>query len=104
MPPYSTSSKISSKGQITLPMEVRKSLGVGAGDRVQFIFDGERTVVRPVRDEENPFLRFVGTAPSFSTVEDSVAWVRDMRDDEYEAEQTKKRLAVARAAKRNKAA
>jgi AbrB family looped-hinge helix DNA binding protein len=98
MPPYSASSKISSKGQITLPMEVRKSLGVGAGDRVQFIFDGERTVVRPVRDEKNPFLRFVGTArtpPGF----DSVAWVRDMRDDDYEAEETRKRREAERLAK-----
>jgi AbrB family looped-hinge helix DNA binding protein len=104
MPPYSASSKISSKGQITLPKEVRDSLGVGVGDRVQFLFDGQRTVVKPVRDEENPFLAFVGTAPSFSTVEESVAWVRDMRDDEYEAEETRKRLAASKETKQDKAA
>lgn len=97
MPPYSATSKISSKGQITLPKEVRDSLGVGIGDRVEFVFDGERTVVRPVRDEVNRFLKFVGTArtpPGF----DSVAWVRDMRDDEYEAEETRKRREAKRLA------
>jgi len=95
MPPYSATSKISSKGQITLPREVRDSLGVGVGDRVEFVFDGERTVVKPVRDEVNPFLKFVGiakTPPGF----DGVAWVRDMRDDEYEAEETRKRREAKR--------
>jgi AbrB family looped-hinge helix DNA binding protein len=31
------SAKITSKNQITLPANVRKSLGVGTGDRVDFI-------------------------------------------------------------------
>ena len=84
-------SKISSKGQITLPIEVRKRLGVKEGESVKFVADEDgRTVVLPVR-EEDVFAQFLGVAnaaPGF----DSVAWVRDMRDDEYEAEETRKRL------------
>jgi len=85
-------SKISSKGQITLPIEVRTRLGVKEGDSVKFVVDKDGyTVVLPVREQEDVFAQFVGVAkapPGF----DSVAWVRDMRDDEYEAEETRKRL------------
>ena len=30
-------STLTSKGQITIPVQVRNSLGVGAGDRVEFV-------------------------------------------------------------------
>lgn len=32
-----TAATVTSKGQITIPAEVRRSLGVGAGDRVEFV-------------------------------------------------------------------
>lgn len=34
--------KITSKGQITIPIEIRKKLGVRDGDKVLFIEDGNR--------------------------------------------------------------
>ena len=41
-----------SKGQITLPKEVRDALGVSAGDRVEFVADekGSYKVVAATRD------------------------------------------------------
>jgi AbrB family looped-hinge helix DNA binding protein len=84
-------SKISGKGQITLPVEIRKRLGVKEGESVKFVADKDgRTVVLPVREEGDVFAQFVGVAPLPPEYEDSVAWVRDMRDDEYEAEETRK--------------
>jgi len=43
---------ITSKGQITLPKEVREALGVGTGDRVEFVAepDGVYKVVAATRD------------------------------------------------------
>ena len=41
--------KITSKGQITLPRDVRHALGVKPGDRVIFERDGDDVRVRPVR-------------------------------------------------------
>jgi AbrB family looped-hinge helix DNA binding protein len=79
MPPSST---ISSKGQITVPIEVRHRLGLREGDRVEFLFEGGRTVLRPVRGEENPFAAFVGVLPAFKTREEINAWLRDLRDDD----------------------
>ena len=41
--------KLTSKGQITVPREVRRLLGVRAGDRLLFESDGKAVRVRPVR-------------------------------------------------------
>lgn len=35
------SATVTSKGQITLPKEVREALGVGTGDRVEFVETGK---------------------------------------------------------------
>jgi AbrB family looped-hinge helix DNA binding protein len=37
--------KITSRGQITIPIDIRKKLGVKEGDKVVFIEDGGRIVV-----------------------------------------------------------
>jgi len=81
-------STISSKGQVTVPIEVRNRLGLKQGDRVEFVFEDGRTVLRPVRNEENPFTAYIGAFPAFSSLEEINAWVRDMRGDweEYPAE------------------
>ncbi len=76
------SSTISSKGQITVPLEVRKRLGLRVGDRVEFVVDKDRTTIRPARAPENPFLKYVGALPAFSTIHEVNAWVRAMRDEE----------------------
>ena len=39
--------KITSKGQITIPKEVRDRLGLKPGDSLEFAFDGDRLDVRP---------------------------------------------------------
>ena len=41
--------KITSKGQVTVPHEIRRALGVGPGDRLQFEKEGSVVRVRPVR-------------------------------------------------------
>ncbi|RXH57419.1 AbrB/MazE/SpoVT family DNA-binding domain-containing protein [Granulicella sibirica] len=79
------SSTISSKGQITVPLEVRLRLGLRKGDRVEFVVDGDRTVIRPARLEVNPFDEFIGALPAFETREEVIEWVRSLRDDEPES-------------------
>jgi AbrB family looped-hinge helix DNA binding protein len=77
---FSSKSRISSKGQITLPMQVRERLGVGSGDQVEFFFDGERTVVKPVRPEGNPFEKWIGIAKDRVPADfDPIAWQREIR-------------------------
>ena len=42
---------LTSKGQITLPMAVRTALGLGAGNKVDFVRQGATFVLMPVRSD-----------------------------------------------------
>ena len=55
--------KITSKGQITLPKEVRKTLNVHAGNVVIFEKENDNVVIRPARTlkEFKGFLKGKGT-------------------------------------------
>ena len=39
------SSAVTTKGQVTIPAELREKLGIKPGDRVGFIEDGDRIVI-----------------------------------------------------------
>jgi AbrB family looped-hinge helix DNA binding protein len=57
--PQAVLAKVTSKGQVTIPVEVRKALGVKAGDRLRF--EAQEGGFRVVRDaEENPFEKWRG--------------------------------------------
>lgn len=58
-------STISSRGRITLPVEIRKQLGLKTGDRVEFVVDDERTSIRRAQAPENPFVKYIGALPVF---------------------------------------
>lgn len=77
-------STISSKGQITVPLEIRNRLGLKQGDRVEFVVENNRTSIRPARAPENPFVKYVGALPTLSGVHEVNAWVRTLRDEETE--------------------
>lgn len=47
--------KITSKGQITIPLQIRQALGVSTGDYLEFSNVGAGVFVAPKR-EKNPFL------------------------------------------------
>jgi AbrB family looped-hinge helix DNA binding protein len=80
------SSTISSKGQITVPQEIRKRLGLETGDRVEFVVEEGRYVIRPARSEPNPFEKYIGILGPFPGGEEGIkAWIDDMRSDkDYE--------------------
>jgi antitoxin PrlF len=79
-------STISSKGQVTVPQEIRKRLGLEPGDRVEFVEEADRTVIRPARADANPFEKYIGIADPFPGGEEGIkAWIDDMRSDkDYE--------------------
>lgn len=71
---------ITSKGQITVPREVRRALGVRSGDKLLFESDGKGIRVRPVRSE-SAFSRYRGIGnPEIPSGRRSIAkWLRGMR-------------------------
>lgn len=55
--------KITSKGQITVPVAIRRALGVGPGDVLSFEQDKSGVRVRPVRTK-SPFAKYRGIGNS----------------------------------------
>lgn len=74
--------KITSKGQITLPLEIRRLLGVQAGDKVLFESDRNGVRVRPVRTV-SPFESYRGIGnPGIGSGREAVTrWVRNLRGE-----------------------
>lgn len=72
--------RITSKGQITIPREVRRALGVRAGDRLLFESDGKGVRVRPVRNK-SAFSKYRGIGnPGIRSGRKSISrWLREMR-------------------------
>jgi len=72
--------RITSKGQITIPREVRRTLGVRAGDSLVFESDRRGVRVRPVRVEGRfGKYRGIGNPGIPSGKKGIVRWVRELR-------------------------
>ena len=77
------SSTISSKGQVTVPQEIRNRLGLSTGDRVEFVVEGERTVIRPSRSTVSPFDKYRAVLGTFPGGKQEIkAWVQELRSEE----------------------
>ena len=74
--------KITSKGQITIPREVRQALGVRPGDRLLFETDDHGVRVRPLRTER-PFAKYRGIGnPGIPSSKKAINdWLRKMRGE-----------------------
>lgn len=45
------SSAVTRKGQVTIPARIRRRLGIKEGDRVAFVDEGDRIVLRPAEND-----------------------------------------------------
>lgn len=71
---------LTSKGQITVPRDVRRALGLRAGDRLLFEGNDNGMQVRKVR-RESPFAKYegIGTVGLPSGRKAINRWLRDLR-------------------------
>ena len=76
------SSTLSSKGRLTVPLEIRRRLGLKEGDRVEFVVEEEQTIIRPARTPKNPFEKYAGVLPAFRSVQEVNTWVSSLRDED----------------------
>jgi AbrB family looped-hinge helix DNA binding protein len=72
--------KITSKGRITVPIAIRRALGVRAGDVLLFEKDKTGVKVRPVR-AKSPFAKYrgIGNRGIGSGKRAVIRWTRAMR-------------------------
>ena len=75
------SATLTSKGQITIPSEVRRHLGLRKGDRVEFdIVDGT-AILRSISPEHDPFAAYAGALGVFADEAAVAAWLSEQRDE-----------------------
>lgn len=78
--------RVMSKGQVTIPKNVRTALGIEAGDRVTFIVDG--TNVRIVNSAVYALMRLQeqmkeeAEKAGFQSEDDIAEWITDSRREE----------------------
>jgi len=74
--------KVTSKGQVTIPREIRRRLGVRAGDRLEFEEDGKGVRVRAVR-EQSAFEKYAGIGnPGIGKGRKAILkWMRELRGE-----------------------
>ena len=78
--------RVMSKGQVTIPKNVRKALGIDTGDRVTFIVEG--TNVRVVNSAVYALMKFQGQMKGeaekagFLSEEDVAEWITNSRREE----------------------
>jgi AbrB family looped-hinge helix DNA binding protein len=86
VPARALRAKVTSKGQITVPVQIRKSLGVKPGDHLRF--EQQEGGIRLVRDgEESVFEKWRGIGiPGIGPGREGVmAYMRELRGyDEYD--------------------
>jgi len=75
--------KLTSKGQITVPRDIRRKLGVRAGDKLEFEDNGHGIRVKAVRDE-SVFEKYAGIGnPGIGSGRKAIQkWLREMRGRE----------------------
>ena len=73
---------LNNKGQITVPLEVRKILGVRAGDKLMFENDETGIRVHPVRSQST-FSKYRGIGnPGIGPGRKGIArWLRELRGE-----------------------
>ena len=73
--------RVTSKGQVTIPAEIRRALRVGKGDMLVFEADSEGVRLRPVREEADVFAEYEGAwrEGEGETIEEINAWLRELR-------------------------
>lgn len=71
--------RVTEKGQVTIPKEIREQLGIQPGDEIDFEETEEGYVIRKEVDESR-FEKWRGVAETDATVEERMADLRGERE------------------------
>lgn len=74
-------SRVTSKGQVTVPVQIRRKLGLRRGDKIEFRESGSETVIRRAPDSKNPFDKYVGILKGKLKMS-AKEWMAELRDED----------------------
>jgi len=81
-------SRVTSKGQVTIPIDMRRQLGIKEGDKVVFFNEGNRIVIANAAMEAFADLQkaFIGEAKrvGLKNEDDVAAMVKEIRRERWE--------------------
>ena len=81
--PIIEGAKVMSKGQITLPKDIREKLGVGPGDRLVLVWDDGQVVMMNAAlfalKEVQAAMRGAAEEAGFESEDDLAGYISDMR-------------------------
>ncbi|NTW69329.1 MAG: AbrB/MazE/SpoVT family DNA-binding domain-containing protein [Chlorobiaceae bacterium] len=67
--------KITSKGQTTIPVSIRKAAKLQVGDTVTFEFKNDSVIIRKIKIPSDDYLKSISeTLTEWNSVEDEKAW------------------------------
>jgi antitoxin PrlF len=75
-------STITSKGQITIPVEIRRQMGLVEGEQVEFHIEAGVTMFRRFVNDANPFSKWAGRLGGMTKLQEAVEWQTDLRNDD----------------------
>lgn len=74
---------MTSKGQVTVPLQIRRKLGLKRGDRVEFHERGAETLISRAAERENPFDKFIGILRGKrKRLPNAKQWMAKLRDED----------------------
>ena len=74
--------RLTSRGQVTIPRSVRELFGLKRGDRLEFVVESGRILVRRAQRDTSPFAQYAGTLGTFRGGKKGInAWLRALRDE-----------------------
>lgn len=76
-------SRMTSKGQVTVPVEIRRKLGLRHGDKVEFRERAGEAVIARAPHRGNAFDKYAGILrKKLKRSFDSRKWLSDLREDD----------------------
>lgn len=73
-------SKVTSKGQTTIPRKIRRALRIKPGDQLEYVVEGDRATIRVypgTRSLKGALASKKGTGMSFAQIREAAAAARD---------------------------
>ena len=75
----SKATTVTTKGQVTIPIEIRKALGIEPHDKIEFVLEGDEARIRKRRSKIRELAGSLPPLPPGMSIDDAIAEAREER-------------------------